>query len=289
MIKRICVFGIGGLGGFYGGKIANAAAKSDKDYEVYFVGRGEHLKEVQHNGLILNTPEEKGIVCKPSKAVGNYAELPEADLIFVCVKSYDLLGAIKDISKKCKKDAYIVPLLNGVDVYGRVREYMDNGIVFPNCIYISSTIEKPGTVTQFGGNGIINLGKDPRHPEVAPDDLLAFFDETGIKHNWLENASPAIWEKFIFVAGFGIYTAFSGKVFGEIMADEADKQEVRNIMTEIAALAKAEGIKLSETIVEDSLNKANNFAYDTKTSYQRDIERKAPNNEGNLFGGTIIP
>ena len=288
MIKKICVFGIGGVGGFYGGKIANEIIKGKKDYEVYFVGRGEHLKQVQSNGLILNTPDEKGIICMPTRAVESYAQLPVADLIFVCVKSYDLPGVMKDISENCKKDAYIIPLLNGVDIYDRIREHLDNGVVFPSCVYIGTAIEKPGTVTQSGGSGIIHLGKDPKHIEVIPEDLFVFLDEMGIKYNWLENSLPAIWEKFIFIAGFGIYTAYSGKVFGEIMSDENSKQEVRNSMNEIVALAKAEGITLCETIVEDLLNKANNFAYDTKTSYQRDVEQKGKKNEGDLFGGTII-
>jgi len=288
MIKKICVFGIGGLGGFYGGKIANTILKNSKDYEVYFVGRGQHLKEVQNNGLILNTVEEKGIICEPSKAVEKYKELPVADLILVCVKSYDLVGAIKEVSVNCKNDTYIIPLLNGVDIYERVREHLFCGIVFPTCVYISSAIEKPGTVTQFGGNGIIHIGKDPKYPKVVPKDLLAFFDKAGIKYNWYKNAFSAIWEKFIFMAGFGIYTAYSGKVFGEIMADETLRKEVRSIMEEAYALSKAAGIVLKDSIVEDSLNKAKNFAFDTKTSYQRDVERKASLNEGDLFGGTII-
>ncbi|MDR1760848.1 MAG: 2-dehydropantoate 2-reductase, partial [Bacteroidales bacterium] len=93
MIRKICIYGIGGVGGFFGGKIANEIVKGKKDYEIYFVARGGHLRQIQRNGLILNTPEEKGIICKPARAVEKYAQLPEADLIFVCVKSYDLQNA----------------------------------------------------------------------------------------------------------------------------------------------------------------------------------------------------
>jgi 2-dehydropantoate 2-reductase len=107
MIKKVCIFGIGGVGGFYGGKIANETVKGGKDVEVYFVARGGHLRQIQSNGLILNKKEEKGIVCKPTGAVEKYAQLPAADLIFVCVKSYDFPEAIKDISKNCKKNCSI--------------------------------------------------------------------------------------------------------------------------------------------------------------------------------------
>ena len=288
MIKKICVFGIGGVGGFYGGKIATGIAKSNKDYELYFVGRGEHLKEIRENGLIFNTPDTKGIVCKPTKAVENFSELPQADLILVCVKGYDLVNAINEIKTNCKKDAYIIPLLNGVGVYESARENIGSGIVFPNCIYVSSALEKPGVVTHIGGNGLIHFGKDPKYPDIVPQDLFDFFNEMGIVYSWHENAYPVIWEKFMFIASFGLCAAYSDKTFGQIFEDEASMQNLRAIMNEIYTLAKAAGVDLRETVIEDAIKKAATYPYETKTSYQRDIERKAKNNEGDLLGGTII-
>ena len=59
-------------------------------------------------------------------------------------------------------------------------------------------------------------------------------------------------------------------------------------MEEIVSIARKKGVKLPQTIVADSVEKAGMFSYDTKTSFQRDIESKAKRNEGDLFGGTII-
>ncbi len=59
-------------------------------------------------------------------------------------------------------------------------------------------------------------------------------------------------------------------------------------MTEIAAIAHKKGVKLPEDIVEKSVNKAGNFSFEAKTSYQRDVEAKGRRNEGDLFGGTIV-
>jgi len=58
-------------------------------------------------------------------------------------------------------------------------------------------------------------------------------------------------------------------------------------MTEIGDIAKKKGILLSKNIIEASINKAKNFPYETKTSYQRDVESKGNVNEGDIYGGTI--
>ena len=288
MIERVTVFGVGAVGGYFGGVIARAFAEADDGREVYFVARGEHLREIQRQGLILNTPEEAGLICKPTKATDDFADLPPADLILLCVKGCDIPGAAKAIAKNCKKDTYIIPLLNGIDVYERIREHLDTGIVFPTCIYIASSRELPGTVTKIGGPLMVHLGKDLRYMDALPQDLLVFFDEMGFPYEWHEDALPAIWEKFMFVAPFALYSARTGQNFGEMMADENARQEVRAIMEEVYALSKAANISLPETIVEDSLAKAYTFPPETRTSFEKDLTRKAKNNEGDLFGGTIL-
>jgi 2-dehydropantoate 2-reductase len=72
------------------------------------------------------------------------------------------------------------------------------------------------------------------------------------------------------------------------MGDTNKKENVRKIMKEIFSIAQEKGIELSPDIIEEALNKANNFPYETKTSYQRDIEKKGRINEGALYGGTIV-
>jgi 2-dehydropantoate 2-reductase len=58
-------------------------------------------------------------------------------------------------------------------------------------------------------------------------------------------------------------------------------------MEEIEAVAATRGITLGGGIIESSVKKAQNFPFETKTSYQRDVE-KGSRNEGDLFGGTIV-
>lgn len=288
-IKRVCIYGVGGVGGYFGGKIAHKLAQINKgDYEVYFVARGEHLAAIKENGLILHTDDRHDLVCKPTLATDNFTELPDPDLILVCVKSYDLDPVIEQISGKVGSDTIVIPLLNGADIYERVRSKMDAGIVLPACVFVGVHIKEPGTVSQKGGSGTILFGKDPKHPDFIPANVLEFFDYMDVKYQWADDPRPAIWEKYIFIAPFALVTAYSGKVLGEVMQDQTLRDQVRDIMAEVALVAKHEGVVLRDTIIEESLNKANDFPYETKTSFQRDYEQAGKRNEADLFGGTIL-
>ena len=288
-VHIIWIYGVGGVGGYFGGKIAyQAAHETDSDKRVFFLARGEHLKAIRQNGLILNTAEHNGMMCIPFQVTDNIEAAPDPDLCLLCVKSYDLDSTVRSLVGKVKDQTIVIPLLNGIDIYERVRTILKAGIVLPACAYVGTHIEKPGTVTQKGAPGIILCGKDPAFLNFNPEPLITLFTNANIKFNWVNDPFPPIWEKFIFIAAFGLVTAYSEKTLGGVAADSALRGLVEKIMGEIVAIAEKKGISLPAGIVETSIGKANNFPFETKTSYQRDIEAKGRLNEGDLFGGTII-
>jgi 2-dehydropantoate 2-reductase len=99
---------------------------------------------------------------------------------------------------------------------------------------------------------------------------------------------PPIWEKYIFIAAFGLVTALTGESLGTVLENIEHREIVKGIMAEICAIAGKKSIKLPADIIEKSINKAHDFPHEARTSYQRDIERHSQFNEGDLYGGTII-
>lgn len=290
-IRRICIYGTGGVGGYFGGLLCGSSAEQPRrKTEIDFIARGAHLDEIKKSGLLLNTADTRNLVCKPAHATETFSKLQPPDLIILTVKGYDLEATIQTIAENINDDTVILPLLNGVDIYERIRSRLSRGIVFPACVYVVSNIEKPGVVTQKGAAGKIMFGKDPKHPAYVPEHLLALFRESGIQANWMENPFPAIWEKYLFIAPFALVTGRYGATFGSLMASTELKEKTRELMREVIALAKCQGIEFRNTVIEETLGKANNFPYDSKTSFQRDLEQKqkGKQNEGDLFGGTII-
>jgi 2-dehydropantoate 2-reductase len=288
-VKKICVYGVGGVGGYFGGLLANKMAEQhDANHEIYFVGRGSHLQEIKKNGLILNTSERKGLVCKPARAVEKFDELPQVDLILLAVKSYDLDDTVRSIAPRVAQDTMVMPLLNGVDIHYRIRNHLTAGIVLPACVYVFSSIEKPGTVTQKGPAAMLIFGKDPGHPDLVPKNIVDLFKYAGINSKFTENAVPAIWKKYLFIAPFALVPGRYGATFGAIMENPELKEKTGSIMRELIALAKCEGVEFPDSIVSENLDKARTFPYESKSSYQRDLEQKGKKNEGALFGETII-
>jgi len=287
IIKNVCVYGIGGVGGYFGGRIAHEISKGNRAIQVCFIGRGEHLKAVQQHGLNLITDKEE-FICFPNIATENIRHIPTPDLYLLCVKGYDLDNAVASISKNISADTIILPLLNGVDIYERIRKSLHKAIVTPASVYVSSSIEKPGTIKQKGTEGHIVFGKDPKHLNYNYKHLIEFFNEMGISSTWYDNPYPAIWEKYIFISAFSLMTAYSEKTIGGVLADDKLKRMTENIMKEVILVGKAKNIDFEPDIVKKTLKKTKGFPYETKTSFQRDFEKGKIRHEGDMFSGTLI-
>jgi len=287
MIKNVCIYGAGGVGGYFGGKIAHKINQGNLTIQVHFIGRGEHLKAIQQQGLYLITDKEE-FLCHPNMVTDDVEQIPTPELYLLCVKGYDLDSAVTSISKNIHPDTIILPLLNGVDIYERIKILLPQAIVSPACVYVSSSIEKPGTIRQKGAEGHIVFGKDQKYQDYNYTHLIKFFDEMGINYAWHDNPYRAIWEKYVFIAAFSLTTAYSGKTLGGVLSEDRLKSMAKKIMQEVVLIGKTKNIHFEQDIVEKSLQIAQNFPYETKTSFQRDYEKGNTRHEGDIFGGALI-
>jgi 2-dehydropantoate 2-reductase len=284
---ELCVFGVGGVGGYFGGKIAcRLNAPDGPAWRVHFVARGENLTAIQRSGLRLETNGAR-LTCAPASVAADMRDLPVPDVVLVCVKSYSLDAALEQIAAHRREDTVIVPLLNGVDIHARIRAHLPSGPVLPACALVGTHLERPGVVAQAGGDGVILLGSDPDHPDFVPEPFLSLLTAAGVPYRWFDDPRPALWEKYLFIAAFGLVTAASGKSVGEVLADPVLLEDARGIMDEVAGLAAQEGVALGRNAVRDALAKARGFPFATRTSLQRDVE-SGRRDEGDLFGGTIL-
>jgi 2-dehydropantoate 2-reductase len=286
-IKTIGIIGVGGVGGYFGGKLCRLQ-QNGSGVSISFVARGKHLRAIEESGLLLSSESDGELVCRPALATDDFRRLPPLDLGLICVKEFDLPAALAGLARLISDETILLPLLNGVDVYSRVRSVIRKGVVLPACVYVGTHIERPGKVHQQGGACRILFGPDPQRTDFAFQELIRLFDGAGIKSEWTLDIQVEIWRKFIFICAYGLVSAACGKTMGEILEDAGLKGDVRTIMIEASALAKASGVRLPDDIIEVSLLKAQDFPPATKTSFQRDFERQDKLDERDLFGGTMI-
>ena len=120
VIKNIAIIGVGGVGGYVGGKLAQLCTSDEFQGKVSFVARGVHGQKMANEGLSLHIAGETFNV-KPTEVVENIAQLKSLDLVILATKSYDLEAVAEHLDKVIRKDTLIMPLLNGIDIHQRIR------------------------------------------------------------------------------------------------------------------------------------------------------------------------
>lgn len=286
-INTIWIIGVGGVAGYFGGRIARALEQKNDARRAYFVARGQHLQEIMENGLILQCNDDT-LICNPAGASADMSSLPGPDLCLLCVKSYDLEVSLKELNRYIGHDTVVVPLLNGLDIYERSRKCLDQGIVLPACVYITSFIERPGKVVQNGPNKHVKLGPSPHHPGFNPGELLAFTEEMGLGFEWVNEPFVAIWQKYLLVGSFALVTAAYGLSFGEVIDSPEGKRDVREVMKEIIELGKKQGVNLDTALIDKVIGTISGAPYDARSSFQRDLEQGRQKAEEDIFGTAII-
>lgn len=287
MSKSITVIGLGGVGGYFGFKLAQTYNLSQKVI-ITFVARNETYNIIKDKGLTLLSSEHSNSSAYPNNLINNLNELPISDLVLICVKEYDLEAVCLKIKEKIKVNTVILPLMNGADIYERIRKIIPNGIVLPACVYVASHMKEKACVEHKGKSGKIILGKDPLHQQFLPAEIVLLLKNAGIDVEFKEDSLPDIWTKFFFIASFGLVTARYNKSMGQVNEEDNLKMEALAIMIEIKRIATLKGIKISDTIIPDTFEKAATFPYYTPTSLQLDVQSKKAHNELELFAGTII-
>jgi len=282
---RIAVMGLGGVGGFFAGKLAKAY-KGSGEHEVIFIARGEHLQAIKKNGLKIITPEGE-FSAFPDLATANPVEAGRLDLVIFCVKSYGLEEAAKSLAGAVRKGTVILPLLNGVDITERLQKALPDTEVLNGAVYISAALEAPGVVRHKGGAGQIVFGPE-RNEDVEKyryvEDVLRKAD---IKADLQKDAAVPIWTKYIFICPLAGLTSAIGKGFGAIMSDPQNSAMLKGLMEEVYKISKARGVHLPDDIVNFTMGKVNAFPPETKTSMQLDYE-KGSQTELEIFTGYIV-
>jgi 2-dehydropantoate 2-reductase len=281
---KIAVMGIGGVGGYYGGKLARAYAPSG-EHEISFIVRGDHLKAIREEGLTLITPTER-FTSSPSVATDNPEELGPLDLVLLSVKSYGLESASGMIISNIHADTVVIPLLNGVDNAERIRKVLRKGIIMNGCVYISSHIEKPGVIEQTGGSGKLLFGPE-NGSSAAYRDIENLLMNAEINASLSEDITVDVWTKYIFIGPLASLSAMLQLPLGAIMEDDQHRKLLEGMMREIESIASAKGIVLPENIVDLSLEMTKNFPYTTKTSMHLDREKGNPM-EVDTFTGYVV-
>lgn len=263
---KYLVIGAGGTGGCLAAYLG-AAGKN-----VHVIARGEHLKAIQTNGIVLETAH-RGTFAVPVSAsdMEHYNDTP--DVIFLCVKGYSTQDCVPFIRRVAGPNTVVIPILNGFNIGGMLQPSLPELLVTDGCIYIAAEIKAPGTILMSGAVFRIFFGVR-KMEEYRPvlEEIAKDLNESGIEGGVSDNIQRDALQKFSFVspmAACGLYY----DVKAEAMHKPGQERDTFiALVKEVKALADAMNITFSVDLVANNLTILDNLAPGASTSLKRDVD-----------------
>lgn len=259
---KIAVYGTGGVGGYFGGKLAQAGA------DVSLIARGPHLERLRRDGLQVRGALGDFSLRLP--ATDDPAEIGPCDYVLFCVKSYDTDEAAKGLATLVSADTAVVSLQNGMDNEERIAAHVGWEHVMGGVSYILAHISEPGVI-QAGGVGRVVFGELDAPTSDRGKRLLELFLKSGADAELSGNIREAIWFKYTFILALSGMTAATKVPIGEIRSTPETWSMFRAIIEEAIALARAEGVDLPEDTLDRHLQFANKLQAEGYSSLHHDL------------------
>lgn len=267
-MKKIAIIGIGGVGGFVGGKLAARFADSETP-EIVLVARGENEKAIRENGLKIISTKGEEIVRPKLSSIEN---ISNSDLIILCTKEYDLENTISSFKNFIGEKTSVLPLLNGVDITGRIRKVLPETDVWEGCIYIVSRLSAPGVIHETGNVCLVYFGGE-NSPSDKQKRTEEIFREAGIAAEATAEIEVKTWEKFVFISSLAAATSYLNASIGGVLADENHKKLLADLVAEIKQVAKAKRINFSDEAIEQKFDKLSSLPFEATSSMHTDFSK----------------
>ena len=263
---RIAIMGAGGIGGYYGARLAQAGN------DVVFIARGEHLRAIQANGLRLVGPAGEAQV-GAARATDDPGTLDPVDVVLFCVKLFDTEDAARAIKPLLAKGGVCITLQNGVDGPQRIAAAVGGERVMGGIAFVSALIESPGVIRYNSKAPSIQFGEaDGQMSERA----LRFRDAcvaAGFKAEVVTDIRAALWHKFVGLTVNSALTSLVRQPAGVIYPDPDLMAIAREGFAETAAVGRAMGVKLPEDVVEWQVRNHLGFPAGMYASMYQDLIR----------------
>ena len=208
---RIAILGSGGVGGYFGGRLAAAGD------EVTFVARGAHLAAMRERGLRLLSPN--GDLHLPRvHATDDASGIGPVDVVFFTVKVYDTESVLAMLPGLVGPDTVVVPFQNGVDAVDTLTPALGARHVAGGTTYIVATIESPGVIRH---TALGRLVFGPLHEAQRPmlERLLERCRAAGVDAALSDRILTEIWMKFARLTVFSGMTSVTRCPLGVIRED----------------------------------------------------------------------
>ncbi len=261
---RILVLGVGGVGGYFGGRLV------EKGEDVTFLVRDNRKKQLEEKGLVIRSVHGDMIVQPKMITASENSE--SFDLVLFSTKSYHLHDAIKDVMPFVGEHTVIVPLLNGISHLTTLKETFGERVIGGLC-FIETTLNHEGEVVQTSKAARLVYGEFLNKDSERIHKITKAFSGTKADFVLSEQIERDMWHKFMFITVMSGVTSLMRAPIGPIRESVGGRAIIRQLFEECANIMHAHNAPIHENIVDEHMKSIDALGYDMKSSMQRDMEK----------------
>jgi 2-dehydropantoate 2-reductase len=278
---KIAFMGAGGVGGFFGGRLANAG------YDVSFIARGAHLKAMREHGLTIENQPQGTIHVPRITATDDPASLGVVDVLVMAVKLWDTEQAARFVKPVVGPHTTVVSFQNGVIKDDVLRRAFGDAAVIGGVGYVATHISRPGVIHQTGTMQRIIVGEYTGTRSERVTALHAALLEAGVKAEISDDIRRTLWEKYVFLVGLSGSTTTMRSAIGPIRENPQTRGFLFDLMKETVAVGRAHGVNLPEDYADQRLAFVDTMAVDMTSSMHHDLNSGNPLEVRWLSGGVV--
>ena len=278
---KIVVFGTGGVGGYLGGRLAQAGN------DVTFIARGAHKESIQSGGLRVKSINGDFSI-NPAKSTDDPQTIGSVDLVLCSVKSWQVKEIANQIKPLISSDTIIIPIQNGVEAHTTLSASIDGKHVLPGLCQMISLIEAPGVISHTGIDPYLAFGEVDGSTSPRLEKLAKLFAAVeGVRVNPSMNILEELWLKFMFIAPWSGMGALTRSPVGIVRQVQQTREMLVRSIQEVFEVAQANGVKLDAAAVNSTLAFIDKVPANGTASMQRDIMEGKPSELHEQSGAVV--
>ena len=261
---RIAIVGAGGVGGYFGGRLAQAGI------DTVFIARGATLDALRTRGLRVDSINGDFNLPRVN-AVEDPAEAGPVDAILVAVKAWQIAEVAPRLKPMLKKETIVVPLENGMEAPDTLASILGAEHAAGGMCAIVSFVVEPGHIRHMAADPRIVFGELDNQRSFRAEALLAALKSAGISADIAENIQQSMWTKFLFIVPYSAVGAVTRMPAGVWRSLPESRAVADRALDELLAVARARGVDLGSEAKARTLSYMDALPPDATASMQRDI------------------
>jgi 2-dehydropantoate 2-reductase len=278
---RFAIIGVGGVGGYFGARLAEAG------HEVIFIARGAHREAIERSGLRVQSLRGD-VVIEPARVTAEPAEVGVVDCVMLGVKTWQVAEAALSAAPLVGPNTLVLSLQNGVEAPDHVARALGRKHAVGGVAKIISFVSAPGHIVHAGADPSLIIGELGGGFSERIEALRAAFDGArAASVSVSQDILRSLWEKFVFIAAWAGVGAVTRAPLGVVRSLPETRRLVEEGIGEIERVARARGIRLADGVAAATLELIDSLPPDGTASMQRDIAAGRPSELDDLTGAVV--